>query len=214
MPAPADSLALVPQTERRRWRVRGLVQGVGFRPHVFRCAQRFGIRGFVANGPEGVLIEAEGENLEAFIAALRGEAPPLARIDSLIESPLDPLGDDAFGIAQTTAGAAAGAAIPADTAICDTCLVELFDPDDRRHLHPFIACCDCGPRYTMSRALPYDRATTSMADFALCTACESEYGDPLSRRFHAEPVACPACGPALSLPARRSFTRGRSGPDR
>jgi hydrogenase maturation protein HypF len=198
MPAPADSLALVPQTERRRLRVRGLVQGVGFRPHVFRCAQRFGIRGFVANGPEGVLIEAEGENLEAFIAALRGEAPPLARIDSLIESPLDPLGDDAFGIAQTTAGAAAGAAIPADTAICDTCLVELFDPDDRRHLHPFIACCDCGPRYTMSRALPYDRATTSMADFDLCTACESEYGDPLSRRFHAEPVACHNCGPRLT----------------
>jgi hydrogenase maturation protein HypF len=105
---------------------------------------------------------------------------------------------EGFRVAATSPGAAAGAAIPADTAICDACLEELFDPDDRRYLHPFIACCDCGPRYTMTRRLPYDRDSTSMADFALCAACDAEYTDPGSRRFHAEPVACHDCGPRLS----------------
>ncbi len=194
------SLAVSPQRERRRIRVRGLVQGVGFRPHVYRCARRFAVAGFVANGPEGVLIEAEGDSLDAFVSALRAELPPLARIDSLLQAPLEPRGEACFRIAATRPGAAAGAAIPADTAICDACLQELFDPGNRRYLHPFIACCDCGPRYTMSRALPYDRDTTSMADFKLCPACEREYTDPASRRFHAEPVACHACGPRLSLP--------------
>ncbi len=188
------------QRQRRRIRVRGLVQGVGFRPHVYRCASRFGIGGFVANGPEGVLIEAEGELLDAFVAALRNELPPLARIDSLLQSPLANTGDDLFSIATTQSGAVAGAAIPADTATCDACLQELFDPGNRRYLHPFIACCDCGPRFTMSRRLPYDRDTTSMADFRLCAACEVEYTDPGSRRFHAEPVACHDCGPRLSAP--------------
>jgi hydrogenase maturation protein HypF len=167
---------------------------------VYRCAQRFQLGGFVANGPEGVLIEAEGEDLNAFVAALREELPPLARIDSLLQVPLVSIGEPGFRIAATRSGAAAGAAIPADTAICDSCLQELFDPENRRYLHPFIACCDCGPRYTMSRALPYDRDTTSMADFKLCPACELEYTDPASRRFHAEPVACHNCGPRLSLP--------------
>jgi hydrogenase maturation protein HypF len=185
-------------TERRRIRVRGLVQGVGFRPHVYRCATELGIRGFVMNGPEGVLIEAEGRQLDAFLGRLRNELPPLARIDSLIEATLAPIGDTDFHIAPTRSGAAAGAAIPADTAICEDCLQELFDPDNRRYLHPFIACCSCGPRYTMTRRLPYDRATTAMADFEMCPACMAEYTDPLDRRFHAEPVACHDCGPGLS----------------
>ena len=184
--------------ERRRILVRGLVQGVGFRPHVHRCAARLGVTGFVGNGPEGVLIEAEGENLDAFLRSLREEPPPLARIDSLIEAPLAPVGDRGFRIAPTTPGTAAGAAIPADTAICPDCLRELFDPDNRRYLHPFIACCNCGPRYTMTRRLPYDRANTAMGDFDLCPACAAEYTDPTDRRFHAEPVACHDCGPHLS----------------
>jgi hydrogenase maturation protein HypF len=184
--------------ERRRIRVRGLVQGVGFRPHVYRCAMQLGITGFVSNGPEGVLIEAEGLHLDAFVSRLRDDLPPLARIDSLIEAPLAPTGDSGFRIAPTTSGAAAGAAIPADTAICDDCLTELFDPHNRRYLHPFIACCNCGPRYTMTRRLPYDRAGTAMADFDMCPACATEYSDPSDRRFHAEPVACHDCGPGLS----------------
>ena len=184
--------------ERRRIRVRGLVQGVGFRPHVFRCASALGISGFVSNGPEGVLIEAEGSQLDVFLARLQSELPPLARIDSLIETPMKANGSSGFQIAPTQAGAAAGAAIPADTAICRDCLGELFDPDNRRYLHPFIACCNCGPRYTMTRRLPYDRAHTAMDDFGLCPACEAEYIDPFDRRFHAEPVACHECGPRLS----------------
>jgi hydrogenase maturation protein HypF len=191
---------------------------------------RFGIGGFVANGPEGVVIEAEGDRdrIDDFLAAMGNELPPLARIDSLIQStapaanpppcatgetgrhgaiartaPCPAPGDPTaiipvFRIAATAPGAAAGAAIPADTAICQACLRELFDPSDRRYLHPFIACCDCGPRFTMTRHLPYDRDSTSMADFPLCPACECEYAEPDSRRFHAEPVACHDCGPRLS----------------
>jgi hydrogenase maturation protein HypF len=195
---PAGQLTAAPAIQRRRIRVRGLVQGVGFRPHVYRCAGQLGISGSVYNGPEGVVIEAQGCDLDAFTQLLRDRVPPLARIDSLIESPLAPTDDTGFSIIATAAGAANGAAIPADTAICQTCLQELFDPNNRRYLHPFIACCDCGPRFTMTRRLPYDRANTSMSSFSLCTDCEAEYTDPLSRRFHAEPVACHNCGPTLS----------------
>jgi hydrogenase maturation protein HypF len=195
---PARQLTAAAALERRRIRLRGLVQGVGFRPHVYRCAAQLGITGTVSNGPEGVLIEAQGRDLDAFVRLLRDEAPPLARIDSLIESPLALASETCFSIVATGDGAANGAAIPADTAICHTCLQELFDPNNRRYLHPFIACCDCGPRFTMTRRLPYDRVNTSMDNFALCPACETEYTDPLNRRFHAEPVACHACGPQLS----------------
>jgi len=187
-----------PNRERRRIRLRGLVQGVGFRPHVYRCARHLGITGFVGNDPEGVLIEAQGEQLDAFVQLLREQLPPLARIDKLIQAPLALAGEDDFVIAPTTPGAANGAAIPADVAICDDCLRELFDAGNRRYLHPFIACCNCGPRYTMTRRLPYDRTNTAMAEFTLCRACELEYSDPMDRRFHAEPVACPDCGPRLS----------------
>ena len=184
--------------ERRRLRVRGLVQGVGFRPHVHRCASRYGITGFVQNGPDGVIIEAEGTDLDGFTRTLLDQLPPLARVDSLLSGELPLEGSSAFEIRETAAGELASAAIPADTALCDECLAELFDPADRRYLHPFIACTNCGPRYTMTRRLPYDRAATSMADFELCSPCEAEYQDPGSRRFHAEPVCCHDCGPALS----------------
>jgi len=178
--------------------VRGLVQGVGFRPHVYRLATGRGIGGFVRNGPDGVVIEAEGVGLQAFLEEIQRSAPPLARIDTLVSSPVTALGERDFRILESHGGGAGSAAIPADVALCDDCLGELFDPDDRRYLHPFIACSNCGPRFTMTRRLPYDRAGTSMADFPLCDACDRDYRDPASRRFHAEPVACNDCGPRLT----------------
>ncbi len=184
--------------ERRRLRVRGLVQGVGFRPYVYRCAQQCGISGFVQNGPDGVVIEAEGVDLDGFVARLKREAPPLARIQQCEESALPVRDSRGFEIRESASGALASAAIPADTALCDDCLAELFDRNNRRYLHPFIACTNCGPRYSMTRALPYDRSATSMADFPLCQACSEDYADPASRRFHAEPTCCHDCGPQLS----------------
>lgn len=184
--------------ERRRLRIRGLVQGVGFRPHVYRCAAAHGVSGFVQNGPDGVIVEAEGQDLEEFTRSILDGLPPLARVDSLVSSDLPIAGSRDFEIRQTAGGELASAAIPADTALCRDCLDELFDASNRRYLHPFIACTNCGPRFTMTRRLPYDRCATSMADFALCEACEQEYTDPGSRRFHAEPVCCHQCGPSLS----------------
>ncbi|MEM0953719.1 MAG: carbamoyltransferase HypF [Pseudomonadota bacterium] len=185
--------------ERRRLHVRGLVQGVGFRPFVFRLAREFSLSGFVRNGPDGVIIEAQGCALDAFIRALQQSLPPLARIDSLTQSNIAPTAAGDFSIDASEHGSAASAAIPADSAICESCLTELFDPSDRRYLHPFIACTDCGPRYTMTRQLPYDRDHTSMADFPLCERCNAEYSNPDNRRFHAEPVCCHDCGPSLSV---------------
>ncbi|MEE4191438.1 MAG: carbamoyltransferase HypF [Halieaceae bacterium] len=193
-------LQALPTTERRRLQVRGLVQGVGFRPYVYRCAQQRGISGFVQNGPDGVVIEAEGIDLDGFVSTLQQQLPPLARIDQLQETALPVLDSEGFAIRETAAGKLASAAIPPDTGLCADCLAELFDSDNRRHLHPFIACTNCGPRYTMTRRLPYDRAATSMADFTLCSGCEADYNDPASRRFHAEPTCCHDCGPRLSLP--------------
>jgi len=178
--------------------VRGLVQGVGFRPHVYRVASRHGVGGFVRNGSDGVVIEAEGADLSAFLHDIRQRLPPLARIDTLISTPVATRGERHFQILESSDEGGGGAAIPADVALCDDCLRELFDAGNRRYLHPFIACSNCGPRFTMTRHLPYDRASTSMADFPLCTACEREYRAPESRRFHAEPVACNDCGPQLS----------------
>lgn len=194
-----DAVArLSPATERRRLKVRGLVQGVGFRPHIYRCAQELGISGFVQNGPDGVVIEAEGSDLDRFVEQLQSQAPTLAQIQEVLEATIPARGELGFEIRETAAGALASAAIPADTALCGECLQELFDPANRRYLHPFIACTSCGPRYTMTRCLPYDRAATSMADFDLCDACDTDYTDPASRRFHAEPTCCHDCGPALS----------------
>ena len=178
--------------------VRGLVQGVGFRPHVYRVASRHGIGGFVRNGPDGVVIEAEGTGLDSFLEEIHRSAPPLARIDTLVSTPLAALGQRDFSILESHRDGAGSAAVPADVALCDDCLRELFDPCDRRYLHPFIACSNCGPRFSMTRRLPYDRAGTSMSGFALCDPCDREYRDPASRRFHAEPVACNDCGPRLS----------------
>jgi hydrogenase maturation protein HypF len=187
--------------ERRAIRIRGQVQGVGFRPFVYRLATQRGLSGFVRNDGAGVEIEVQGapETLEDFLRALR-QPPMLARIDSLRidERPPRPQGEATFVIAATGGGTVTADVTP-DSAICAHCLAELFDPRDRRYRYPFINCTDCGPRYTLTAALPYDRPNTSMASFALCPACLREYRDPGDRRFHAQPNACPVCGPHLTL---------------
>ncbi|MBI5132775.1 MAG: carbamoyltransferase HypF [Rhodopseudomonas palustris] len=195
---------------RLRVRVRGAVQGVGFRPFVYRLAQRYALGGFVANDAEGVLIEVEGAALDDFVAALREEAPPLARVDAIETEPLHPQGQRGFDIAASRPGRVA-TRIGADAATCEACLDDLFDPNSRFHLYPFVNCTHCGPRYTLTRQLPYDRAHTSMAGFALCDDCRRDYQDPRDRRFHAEPIACPACGPRLSHPIETVVTRLRAG---
>ena len=186
---------------RRGIRVKGIVQGVGFRPAVFRLARRAGLAGFVRNDSEGVWIEIEGdvESVERFPRLLREEAPPLSRIDRLEIAELAPQGETAFGVSRSEEKPGVEAGVPPDSASCEACLSELFDPDDRRYRYPFINCTDCGPRYTIVRDVPYDRARTTMDAFALCARCREEYEDPVSRRFHAEPNACPECGPRLEF---------------
>ncbi|HTR14707.1 MAG TPA: acylphosphatase, partial [Roseiarcus sp.] len=196
-----EAAAEADRKERRlRLRVRGSVQGVGFRPFAYSLASRLSLSGFVRNDAEGVLIEVEGKSADAFVSGLELEAPPLARIDSIEVADLDPTGDHAFVIDATRAGRSA-TRIGADAAICEACLDELFDPRSRFYNYPLVNCTHCGPRYTLTRALPYDRAQTSMARFPMCAACAGDYSDPSNRRFHAEPIACPTCGPKLNVAA-------------
>jgi len=193
--------------ERRRLRlaVRGAVQGVGFRPFVYRLAGELGLAGWVANDPRGVQVEVEGDEraLGAFRARLVAEAPPLAAIHRMEEAWLEaeaPKGSSGrFEIRGSGAEGARTAVVLPDAATCPECLAEVLDPADRRHRYPFTNCTHCGPRFTIVRSLPYDRPNTTMAGFPLCPACRREYEDPLDRRFHAQPVACPECGPRLAL---------------
>lgn len=173
------------------------MQGVGFRPFVHRLATRHGLSGFVLNDGAGVLLEVEGQSLEPFVAALRQDHPSLARINAFDVQARPAQGTDGFEIRASDTGVACTRIVP-DAATCDECLRDLFDPASRFHLHPFVTCTNCGPRFTITHRLPYDRATTTMAAFPLCPACARDYGDPASRRFHAERIACPACGPRLS----------------
>jgi hydrogenase maturation protein HypF len=198
--------------ERRRFRVAGVVQGVGFRPFVYGLATRHGLGGFVLNDGSGVVVEAEGApaELDAFAAAIAAEAPPLARVDSVLAEAMASNGDAAFRI-ERSAATGRTALIPADVATCDDCLRELFDPADRRYRYPFINCTQCGPRFTIVRGVPYDRPLTTMAGFELCARCRREYEDPLDRRFHAEPVCCPVCGPRLSMPLEQAVALLRAG---
>jgi len=196
---------------RLRLRIRGLVQGVGFRPHVWRLAMRHDLTGFALNDQEGVLIEVQGD-VDAFIDDLVAQAPPLARIDG-VESELRPLvtGESDFVIRDSEQNGPARTAITADVAVCEACLGELFDPSNRRYLYPFITCTHCGPRFTVTRRLPYDRATTSLAEFPLCDVCAAEYANPADRRFHAETTCCPSCGPQLDTPLDEIGARIRAG---
>jgi hydrogenase maturation protein HypF len=186
--------------ERRRLRITGVVQGVGFRPFVHGLASRQGLGGFVLNDGAGVVVEAEGEpeSLDAFTTAIAAEAPSLARIDRLVADSLEPRGEREFRIERSAAGQGP-ALVPADVATCGECLRELLDPANRRHRYPFVNCTQCGPRFTIVERVPYDRPNTTMARFEMCPDCRAEYEDPGDRRFHAEPIACPECGPRLRL---------------
>lgn len=195
---------------RLRLRVRGAVQGVGFRPFAYSLALRLALGGFVRNDAEGVLIEVEGAGAEQFLHALRLDPPPLARIDSIEVAELPLAGAEGFAI-EASAGGRAATRIGADVAICEDCLTDLFDPASRFFSYPLVNCTHCGPRYTLTRALPYDRAQTAMAPFAMCEACARDYADPANRRFHAEPIACPRCGPRLNVEIETIAARIRAG---
>jgi hydrogenase maturation protein HypF len=186
---------------RVRAHVEGIVQGVGFRPFVHRLAREQGLSGWVRNDARGVLLEVEGEagEVQRFLGRLAQEPPALAMIERVRAEPRSPMGQAGFQILPSRRAGEAAAPVSPDVAPCRECLAELFDPADRRYRYPFINCTNCGPRFTIVRGVPYDRARTTMASFAMCAACLGEYEDPTSRRFHAQPNACPACGPSLSL---------------
>ncbi len=193
------------ETVRRvRARVDGTVQGVGYRPFVYRLADELGIAGWVLNDERGVLVEAEGpaEAVEAFVARLSADAPPLAEVRAVQAQPVDVVGTAGFEIVASAHGGAATAPVTPDSATCADCLAELADPQDRRYRYPFLNCTNCGPRFTIVQGIPYDRPLTTMAGFHMCDACGAEYEDPLDRRFHAQPNACPACGPQVRLLGR------------
>jgi hydrogenase maturation protein HypF len=201
---PADQIFKPPAetTQASRILVKGTVQGVGFRPFVYRIACANHLCGFVANTPAGVVIEVCGNaaDLKRFYRQLRGDAPPLAQIDSIaIEdvSAVDHQQD--FRIHTSTADCVTATLVPVDISVCADCQRELTDPDSRRYQYPLNNCTNCGPRYTIIRDLPYDRPATALAPFPLCEDCQKEYKDPANRRFHAEAMACPICGPQLTL---------------
>ncbi len=193
--APPDATA----AQRARVRVRGAVQGVGFRPFVWSLAHTLDLAGWVLNDDEGVLLEVEGRRVDDFLTRLRHEPPPLARLDTIEVTPSAPTGEDGFAIRESAKTARAATRIPADAAPCPSCLADMVDPANRRWRYAFTNCTHCGPRYTITEGVPYDRGRTSMASFAMCSACQREYDDPADRRFHAQPNACPACGPQLSM---------------
>lgn len=193
-------MSTTPSLHRRALRVRGVVQGVGFRPFVYSLARRHSLTGFVGNDSSGVFLEIQGvlDSLDAFERELVAAPPPLAHIQEVAPRSIAVLPDESdFVIVESEAQAGASTPISPDIATCADCLAELFDPRDRRHRYPFLNCTNCGPRFTITRDIPYDRPQTTMAGFRLCADCDREYHDPGDRRFHAQPTACPRCGPLL-----------------
>ena len=186
---------------RVRARVEGTVQGVGFRPYVYRLAGELGVAGHVLNDSRGVVVEVEApaETVERFLARLPLEAPPLATVERVTAETLAEVGEAGFSIRESPVGGEPRAAVTPDSATCADCLAEIFDPADRRFRYPFTNCTNCGPRFTIVRDVPYDRPNTTMAAFDMCPACRAEYSDPGDRRFHAQPNACPDCGPHVRL---------------
>jgi hydrogenase maturation protein HypF len=178
--------------------VKGIVQGVGFRPFVYNLAKELGIKGYIKNTSGGVFIEAEGDNCAGFIDDIQRRHPPLAKIECIQVQELSVLGYDDFVIISSSDSDSFTLVSP-DVSVCDSCMKELSDPQDRRYLYPFINCTDCGPRYSITKRVPYDRPNTTMAQFRMCPQCMSEYKDPCNRRFHAQPNACPRCGPQVFL---------------
>jgi len=188
---------------RKQIQVRGIVQGVGFRPFVYRLAQRFHLHGHVRNTGDGVLMEVEGaaQPVEEFLARMACERPPLAQVSETVVTELKATGETGFSVHATREEQPQFTLVSPDLATCSDCLREFTDSRDGRFAYPFINCTNCGPRYSIIRDLPYDRPATSMAVFRMCPRCQAEYEDPGSRRFHAEPNACAACGPSLTLEA-------------
>ncbi|MFG2306393.1 carbamoyltransferase HypF [Actinacidiphila glaucinigra] len=208
-PGPAARTA-----QRRRVLVRGVVQGVGFRPFVFGLARELGLAGHVGNTGDGVVAEVEGAPgaVAAFCDRIGAEAPPLAVVESVSHRPVPLAGGTDFTISPSRPGdGASRTLVSPDTATCEACLAELRDPGDRRHRHPFITCTHCGPRFTIVTGLPYDRPNTTMARFPMCVKCRAEYEDPADRRFHAQPVSCHDCGPRLRLVLPGADRAGREG---
>ena len=201
-------------TRRRRIRicVRGVVQGVGFRPFVYTRAAAHAMTGSVRNDSSGAIIEVEGDatNVDDFLADLTNRAPPLAVIESVETQDLPVIGGTGFVIADTSRSDGGRTLASPDVAMCADCAAEQSDPADRRYRHAFVNCTNCGPRFTIIASLPYDRANTTMADFGMCADCASEYHDPADRRFHAQPVCCPNCGPTLSYRTGDGITAGES----
>lgn len=197
---------------RVRARIEGTVQGVGFRPYVYRLAGELGVAGHVLNDSRGVVVEVEAapETVERFLERLPAEAPPLATVERVTSEQVEELGERGFSIRESPAGGEPRAAVAPDCATCPDCLAELFDPHDRRFRYPFTNCTNCGPRFSIVRDVPYDRHNTTMAGFAMCGACRAEYEDPSDRRFHAQPNACPDCGPRVRLahPGGGPFANG------
>ncbi|MFF0065413.1 carbamoyltransferase HypF [Streptomyces sp. NPDC005279] len=200
--------------QRRRVTVRGVVQGVGFRPFLYTLATGLDLVGHVTNTGEGVVAEVEGPpaDLVLFCDRISADAPPLAIVESVDHQEVPTTGGEGFTIAASTAGGPARTLVSPDMATCAACLSELADPADRRHRHPFITCTHCGPRFTIVRGLPYDRDHTTMAGFPMCADCAREYVDPADRRFHAQPIACHACGPRLRLLVAKTDTEGSPRP--
>jgi hydrogenase maturation protein HypF len=186
---------------RVRVRVEGTVQGVGFRPYVYRLAGKLSLGGFVLNDSGGVLIEVEGPraSVAEFLSRLAPDAPPMARVERVLTEPCAAKAAAGFAIGDSPAGGIPDAPVAPDIATCAECLAELLDPSDRRFRYPFINCTNCGPRFTIVRGIPYDRPLTTMAAFTMCERCRAEYEDPCDRRFHAQPNACPQCGPSVTL---------------
>src|ERR687889_1501393 len=190
-----------PLQERWEISVRGIVQGVGFRPFVYALARRYGLAVLVRNDAEGVHVEVEGDavRLNLFVRGIEREAPALAVVETVSWRPLVALGEREFRIEESREGVRRRALISPDVATCEDCLEELLDPTDRRYRYPFTNCTSCGPRFTITRSVPYDRAMTTMSGFEMCPRCRQEYDDPSDRRFHAQPNACPVCGPQVRL---------------
>lgn len=184
--------------ERAKITVKGIVQGVGFRPYVYTLADSLKLKGYVTNTSDGVSIDVEGENVEEFIARLPAEAPDLSQIYEVAVSPLPACGYTGFRIVES-ADEGRFTLISRDVSVCDDCLKELFDRRNRRYLYPFINCTNCGPRFSITRSVPYDRPNTTMSVFEMCPECLDEYQDPKDRRFHAQPNACPKCGPHVQF---------------
>jgi len=194
-------MAKTPTLSLARISVRGVVQGVGFRPFIYQMAKRHSLRGWVCNTSEDVRIEVEGEtrDIEQFLHGLREQSPPLSHIEEITVTPAPPAGYEKFEIRHSIAEEGKYQLVSPDIATCPDCLREIFDPGDRRYRYPFTNCTNCGPRFTIIADIPYDRPNTTMKRFQMCPECQREYDDPLNRRFHAQPNACPECGPQLEL---------------